>query len=110
VCGNKKCEGPYETCTNCTEDCGACETTGCLDVLTCIIGKCISSGVGGLPSPTCVANCVSLGCPAVQFFVDQAFACVVKNFSKCSGGGATIDCFRKVCDKEIAACIGAKCK
>ena len=78
------------------------------DVLACSIG-CIS---GGVPSVSCVADCASRGCSKVRFFYDQAFACVLKNLSVCGGGGGGgggIDCFRKVCSKEIAACLGAKC-
>ncbi len=114
MCGNKKCEPPYETCANCADDCGKCDNIGCLEVLTCAL-KCLESGVDGFPSPTCVATCVSRGCADVQYFFDQAFTCAVKAFPKCGGGGGgggtggTLDCLQKQCDKEFAACIGARC-
>jgi hypothetical protein len=56
---------------------------------------------------------VSKGCADVQFFFDQAFTCAIKNIDKCGGtsggGGGLFGCIRKVCEAEIAACIGATC-
>lgn len=106
VCGNAKCEGPYETCINCSQDCGTCDTIGCFAMLTCAL-KCIdlSTQPPGV-SVTCVADCVSEGCPSAQFFFDQAFNCFLQNITSC---GLDINCLETQCDSQVAACIGSKC-
>ena len=49
VCGDGTCAlEAGEHCDVCPEDCGTCTSTGCLDVISCIIGTCISSGVDGV--------------------------------------------------------------
>ncbi|HEY8042096.1 MAG TPA: hypothetical protein VIF15_19970 [Polyangiaceae bacterium] len=107
VCGNGKCEPPYETCTNCHEDCGDCQTIGCLEMLTCAF-KCIDTSTNPPNvSVTCVADCVSRGCPSAQFFFDQAFNCFLQNLNKCQP--VSITCLEKQCDAQVAACIGGKC-
>jgi hypothetical protein len=106
VCGNKKCEGPYETCSNCHDDCGDCELLGCLPMLTCAF-KCIDPGTNPPHvGVTCVADCVSRGCPAAKFLFDQAFNCFLQHLNEC---GARLECLEKKCDPEVAACIGANC-
>src|SRR6185295_4934335 len=94
VCGNMKCEPPYETCTNCAMDCGACTTMNtCIETVTCAFG--CFSGMGF--SATCVTNCVSQGCANAQFFVDQVLNCAVKNIPQCIGGGGIVNCLMKEC-------------
>ncbi|CAN5732055.1 hypothetical protein BH09MYX1_BH09MYX1_63790 [soil metagenome] len=106
VCGNAKCE-QFETCANCNQDCGQCTTLSCFQALTCAF-KCVQ--LGSNPpnvSISCVANCLSLGCPDTQFFFDQAFNCAIqKGFGTCGGD---FNCIQKECGPEIAACLGSTC-
>jgi hypothetical protein len=69
VCGDGKCDGKKEDCTNCAKDCGACQTCGdgqCLkgteDCTTCAVdcGKCSTCGDGQCLAPA--EDCLS--CPA----------------------------------------------
>jgi hypothetical protein len=125
VCGNAKCEEPYETCSNCHDDCGDCETIGCLSMLTCAF-KCID--LGGSPPAirvSCVADCVAIGCPAARFLFDQAFNCFIQHLGDCGGGGGgggggfpggpggpggdAFSCLSAQCSSEVAACVGATC-
>ena len=109
MCGNKVCEGPYETCANCNQDCGSCEVIGCLEVVNCALG-CLD--LGSLPpkfSLSCIANCTAQGCADVQYFVDEFINCAIANIGNCLGDGGGIGCIQKACDAELAACIGAKC-
>jgi hypothetical protein len=66
-------------------------------------------GMGGIPnvSVTCIADCVSRGCPSAQFFFDQAFNCFLANFQSC--GGPSLNCLMQKCGPEVAACIGSRC-
>jgi hypothetical protein len=107
VCGNQKCEGPYETCTNCHADCGDCPTVGCIQMLGCARG-CIDTSVRP-PNVkvSCVADCVAEGCPSARFFFDQALNCFIQHFKDCNGADFT--CLEKMCDAEVAACLGATC-
>jgi hypothetical protein len=57
-------------------------------------------------SISCVANCVSLGCADVQFFVDQVLDCAFQALPFCGGD---FGCIQEECDAEFAACIGATC-
>jgi hypothetical protein len=101
-----KCEAPYETCTNCHEDCGDCQTIGCLEMLTCSL-KCIDTSTKppGI-SVTCVADCVARGCPSAKLMFDQAFNCFIQHINEC---GSNFNCLQTKCDAEVAACIGARC-
>jgi hypothetical protein len=106
VCGNAKCEPPYETCVNCAKDCGDCTTIGCIEMLTCST-KCIDTQTKPPSvSVTCIADCVSRGCPSAQFFFDQAFNCFIQHLNEC---GSNFGCLQQKCDPEVAACIGARC-
>ncbi len=106
VCGNGKCEAPYETCTNCHEDCGDCKTIGCLEMLTCALGCVDFSMRPPNISVTCIADCVSRGCPTAQFFFNQAFNCFIQNFSQC---GPSINCLMMACQTQTAECIAYRC-
>jgi hypothetical protein len=110
VCGNGKCEPPYETCSNCPQDCGACQVKGCLQVVTCALG-CVQLGGMGPPmfSASCVANCVAQGCAKVQFFVDQVLNCAIQNIGQCRGKGGVFNCIMQVCGPELSACLGSTC-
>jgi hypothetical protein len=106
VCPNNECE-PFETCAICPQDCGTCETLGCLEIVTSILTECIN--LNGFPpqfSVTCVANKVALGCADVQFFIDQVLNCAVASLPLCGGDPG---CIQSECDAEFAACIGATC-
>jgi hypothetical protein len=96
----------FETCSNCSTDCGACQTQGCGQVLACAF-RCFDFGGGGFPnvSVSCVANCVALGCPNVQFFVDQFFGCALDNIGECD----SISCIMRECREEAQACLMATC-
>jgi hypothetical protein len=37
---------------------------------------------------------------------DQAFNCFLQHFDQC---GPNIGCLEKVCDAQVASCIGANC-
>jgi hypothetical protein len=105
VCGNDACED-FETCAICPEDCGQCEPIGCLEVVGCTF-QCID--LEQVPpdfSISCVANCVSLGCADVQFFVDQVLDCAFDVLPICGGD---FGCIQEECDQEFAACIAATC-
>jgi len=106
VCGNNKCEPPYETCANCPGDCGACMPKTCLETITCALGCIDLMSQPPKFSVTCVANCVSEGCPNSQFFVDQALNCFVGALPMCGGD---FNCLQGACGSQIAACIGANC-
>ena len=109
TCGNGKCEGPYETCTNCPGDCGTCPIIGsCIDEVTCDLGCIDRSTDPPTFSVTCIGDCVARGCAKVGYAVDQVLDCALANFDKCPGG-LSISCLTKVCDKQIATCIGAIC-
>ena len=104
-----KCEeDEFETCSNCPADCGTCETIGCFEIVTCVLGGCIDLG-GGFPpdiSLTCFANCVAKGCADVQFFVDQFVNCALGAIPECGGD---FQCFQEVCQEEFTACLAADC-
>ncbi len=106
VCGNNKCE-KYETCANCPDDCGQCTTNSCFQAFTCSI-KCIDTKTKPPNvSLSCLANCVALGCPNTQFFLDQAVNCAIgAAFGQCGGD---FNCISKACGTEIAACLGSTC-
>jgi hypothetical protein len=109
VCGNGKCEAPYEDCSNCATDCGPCVVTNCLDTLTCALG-CISgggSGGTGFPSISCIIDCGASACANVKFFFDQVVGCIAMNFVSCR---TDVNCYRTACSTEINACLGAVCK
>ena len=105
-CGNGKCE-QYETCTNCNADCGQCVVKSCFASFGCAL-KCIKFDQDPPDfSLSCVANCLAEGCADTQYFFDQAFRCaVLEGVEKCRGD---VGCIMKVCDSEIAACIGSQC-
>ena len=110
VCGNGVCEskGGFETCTNCEADCGKCETIGCFKVVQCAL-QCIDL-MANPPafSISCVADCVSLGCADVQFFVDGVLNCVIGEVIKNGPGGGIQGALAK-CDKQVGACLNATC-
>ncbi len=105
MCPNGVCEA-FETCAICAQDCGACETIGCLEIVTCAFGCIQLDQTPPKFSLTCVANCVSKGCADVQFFVDQVLDCAVGVLPMCGGD---FGCIQQECDAEFAACLGAKC-
>ena len=106
VCGNGKCE-KFETCTNCSKDCGQCETIGCFQVVTCAL-KCFNLQQDPPQiSATCLAQCVALGCSDVQFFVDQVLNCAIFKFA--DGTCNEPDCVLEACKNEVAVCLGATC-
>jgi hypothetical protein len=81
-----------------------------MDVLLCTM-SCIRPTF----SLSCAANCAAQGCADVQFFVDQAVMCIVRNIQHCDlfGGGGPgpdlLNCFMQYCSAEFAACVGATC-
>jgi hypothetical protein len=58
-------------------------------------------------SVTCVADCVSRGCPSAQFFFDQAFNCFLTHVTAC--GGLNVSCLQKQCSSQVMSCIGSHC-
>lgn len=116
VCGNDDCEATeFETCTNCPADCGKCELLTCFSIVTCAL-QCLQLNQDPPSfSVTCIANCVSKGCPDVQFFVDQALSCAFLNIDEIvsclddPNGGSTIQCVEESCGPELGACLAATC-
>jgi hypothetical protein len=121
VCGNGKCEPPYETCTNCSTDCGACPPSekDCIEVVTCIAGGLLGGGGGtGCISITpfmfdlaCTANCVSEGCANAQFYANQVVDCLISSLPMClgMGMGGIGNCVMQQCGTDLAACLGGTC-
>jgi hypothetical protein len=109
VCGNGTCEKPYETCVNCPQDCGMCPVKSCFQAFTCAIGCIDLMATPPSVSVSCVANCVAEGCPATQYFFDQAFNCILDTALFGDAGCKDITCFEKSCQNEINACLGATC-
>jgi hypothetical protein len=104
VCGNGRCEPPYETCINCQFDCGQCDVVDCMTVVQCLAG----CGEGPY-SPSCTANCTSRACADVMYFVDQAFYCMWDHIEEC-GALDNWACHRQYCGEEFQACLNASCE
>jgi hypothetical protein len=99
-----RCEPPYESCTNCPGDCGACPGVTCIEVATCIFG-CIDFD-GTIPpdfSFSCIGDCTAQACADVRFFVDQVIDCAITQIFECGD----LSCVMRECRDQLAACIGA---
>jgi hypothetical protein len=114
VCGNNKCEPPYETCTNCPGDCGSCTTpTTCIEAVMCAFNCVDTSATPPSFSFACISNCSAQACANAQFAVDQVLTCAEQAlFTDCltGGGGGVLACVQKKCSAEINVCIGTQCK
>jgi hypothetical protein len=104
VCGDGKCETPYETCENCPQDCGACKPIGCPEELTCALGCIMLGSTPPMISIQCVGDCVASGCAQANYFFDQTIQCFIDNVGSC--GGASLSCLMSKCSSEITACLG----
>jgi len=94
----------FETCSNCTRDCGACPERSCSDGLFCAFG---CFGGGGIPSIGCLTSCVSSVCADGQFFLQQVIDCAVGAFI--DGTCSDVDCVRRECGSEVMACLRDRC-
>ena len=78
-------------------------TLGCPAMLSCALACVDFSMMPPMVQVTCVADCVSRGCPSAQFFFNQTFNCFIQNFGTC---GSHFNCLAMQCQTELAACIG----
>lgn len=115
VCGNGKCDSG-ETCSNCSADCGACDTTkkelgaACSEDSQCESDNCsngICCGAG-------VICCKSDGnCPSGSFCKSN-YVCYYKkdNDASCSRGGECKGgyCVQGKCSSSSAFCGNGKCE
>ncbi len=65
ICGNGTCNSPFETCTNCPGDCGACVSQTCGNAIREGTEACDLGMAGNGPCPKlCSASCTSNTCAA----------------------------------------------
>jgi len=110
VCETDMARG-FETCSNCTSDCGPCPERNCSAGLICVFG-CFDfggGGGGGIPIPmfSCLSSCLASVCADGQFFLQQVIDCAVGSFI--GGECRDIDCVRRECSSEVMACLRDRC-
>ena len=98
----------FETCVNCPEDCGSCETAiTCDAVLFCAL-ECIETmEEPPVFSISCLATCTARACADVQYLIDQIIMCGAVLFFE--DIHASEEDVLVECAEEVSACMGATC-
>ncbi len=120
ICGDDVCGEPYETCEDCTADCGACSETACADgvdedwdgatdcadsdcahVLPCYEAACGDAADNDADGAT---DCADPDCGATEPCIETSCADTVDN-----DGDGTTDCADSQC-AAAAACLPPVCQ